>query len=144
MGSDQPQQRSAVIGSTTRPIPDSCDEGKAWASKETHKLQTVLQDLRNKKATNLVKITSIEQQIAANRDGKNRLRQKKEEETARLLKEIQERYEKNTELYDEKEVALKKAKEAELEELKSNEFAIEHNETGAKRLQAVVDFYNGM
>jgi hypothetical protein len=142
-GSIAATPQAATTGPAIYPTPNTDEEQKAWASREAQRFQKGIQNLNNCRTICLNKISSIEGQIEGVSNDENDLRQQKDKEIARVLREIEERYKKECELLQDKQDALNKSKEEELETLKRNTLEITRKETGFKRYQAIVDFYDG-
>lgn len=88
-----------------------------------------------------MKITSIEQEIEDFKNEDDKYRQNKEKEIARVLREIDERYNREHDALKVKMEAHNKAKQSELDGLNRNSLEVARKETGLKRFQAIIEYY---
>jgi hypothetical protein len=117
------------------------EEPKEWLSRKVQSFKAEIQTLNRDTATRIMKITSIEQEIEDFKNEDDKYRQNKEKEIARVLREIDERYNREHDALKVKMEAHNKAKQSELDGLNRNSLEVARKETGLKRFQAIIEYY---
>jgi excinuclease UvrABC ATPase subunit len=131
------------LNSLTTPQPatnaPTHDHDKMWASRRITEIQVETQTLKHDNDTRVIIIHQIEKEVSDVKKQNSELQEQKQEEIARVLREIEARYKREQEALVEKRNSLNEAKEREMEGLKENARQVKMNEKKMKRLQALVD-----
>jgi hypothetical protein len=113
----------------------------AWASRQVENFEAEIQKLKCDAAARTTIVTSIDQEIENSQKDYDKLLRGKEEEIARVLRELEEQHNKKCAVFESKLENLNKSKQTELSELKRNELEALHKEEGLTRFQAIIDYY---
>lgn len=131
-----PQPRTTPQTDAT-PITDETE--KAWLSSKVQKLQSDIEALKREDEARLANIRSIDQQLDNLAKDSGGLQRMKEEEIARVLREIEDRYRREYEGLNQKQYELGGAKESEVAALNRNLRQITKNEKKMRSYQTLVD-----
>jgi hypothetical protein len=112
---------------------------KAYASRRVTEIQAEIQTLKRDSDARLIIFHQIEHEISNVKKEDSELREQKQEEERRVLREIEERYKREHEALEEKRNSLQEAKVGELEGLKNNAEQVVGKEKRMERLQALLD-----
>ena len=131
-----PQPRATPQADAT-PITDETE--KAWLSSKVQKLQSDIEALKREDEARIANIRSIDQQLNNLAKDSGGLQRMKEEEIARVLGEIEDRYRREYESLNQKQFELDGAKESEVAALNRNLRQIMKNEKKMRSYQTLVD-----
>lgn len=131
-----------TASAATRTTLTAAEDSKAWASRQVQSFRSEIETLSHNNATRSATIGLIEREIEDIKKEDSRVKQAEEEETARVLKEIQDRYAADRQALSLKLSRLVQSKQLELEGLKRNELQVTRKEKGLLHWQAIVDYYN--
>jgi hypothetical protein len=125
-------------------IPTTSDKEQqiAWASKQVENFEAEIHKLKNNVTTRSRNITSIEHDIENSQNDYNKHLQDKEEEIARVLRELEEQHSRKCEAFKSKLLYLKESKQSELRTLERYVLEVSRKENGLMHFQAIVDYYN--
>lgn len=124
------------------PTASEKEQQMAWASRQVENFEAEIQKLKNDATTRTRIVTSIDQEIEHSQKDYDRLVQGKQEEISRVLRELEEQYNKKCEALESKLENLNQSKQTELGKLKRNTLEVSHKETGLTRFQAIIDYYS--
>jgi hypothetical protein len=133
--------QAATIPSAQNTSTTTEEEQKAWASRQVQNFQSEILKLNCDTITRAARIKSIEKEIEDFKKEHDKNSQDKEEEIARVLTEIEERYNKKRDILNAKLETHSQSKQSEQDGLKRNELEVSRKETGKKRFQAIIDYY---
>lgn len=125
-------------------IPTTTDKEQqiAWASKQVENFKAEIQKLKNDVTTQTRSVTLIEQDIENSQKDYNRHLQDKQEEIARVLRELEEKHNKKSDAFMSKLSHLKESKQSGLRNLERYVLELGRKESGLMHFRAIVDYYN--
>ena len=129
------------VDTTSNPAPSEEEQQIAWASRQVENFKADIQKLKNDAATRKKMVTSIDKDIEGSQKNYDKHLQGKQEEIARVLRELEEEYNKKCEAFKSKLEDLNTSKQAGAEEMRRNELEVSHKGMGLVRFQAIIDYY---
>lgn len=127
----------------TPSIPEASERDKqvGWASRQVESFEADIQKLKCDATARTVIVASIDREIENFQGDYDKLIQGKQEEIARVLRELEERHNKKCEALKSKLENLNESKRTEIGELKRNASEVSRKEIGLVRFQAIIDYY---
>jgi hypothetical protein len=118
------------------------EEQVEWASRQVNNLEAEIQKLKSDVTARTLYVTSIEEQIEKSQEIYDKHRHNKQEEIARVLRELEEQHRKESEAFESKLSDLEESKQSELRKLESFTVQVSRKEKGLVHFQGIVDYYN--
>ena len=136
----QPEIRPAEAMSI--PTSSNQEEQIKWASRQVKDLQAEIQEIKSDVTTQTRNVTSINQDIEYSQRSYDKHLHNKQEEIARVLRELENQHRKKSEVFETKLINLKESKQSKLQKLKRYILKVSRKEKELVHFQSIVDYYN--